>query len=82
MPLARRVGARIKRDRIAKGWTQLDLANALRDRGGPSYSSRVSLWETTKSLPSEDHRLLLADVLDQPAERYFALFQPDDDPPA
>lgn len=77
--LSRRIGPRIKRDREAKDWSQLDLANALSDVGGPRYSSRVSIWENSSSLPSESNRLLLAQVLEQPADRYFALSQPDDE---
>jgi transcriptional regulator with XRE-family HTH domain len=76
--LLQRVGPRIRRDRLAKGWTQQDLVDALAAAGGPRYSTRISLWETRSSLPSEQHRLLLARVLDVPADRYFALSQPDD----
>ena len=79
--LPRRVGFRIKRDREAKGWSQLELANALGDAGGPRYSNRISLWENG-SLPSEPNRLLLAQVLEKPADRYFNWSQPDDEPQA
>lgn len=74
-----RVGARIRRAREAKGWSQLDLANALGALGGPRYSSRISIWETGRSLPSEEHRQLHAVVLDVPVERFFAWSLPDDD---
>jgi len=71
------VGQRIKRDRETKGWSQLQLANALGDVGGPSYSNRISLWENG-SLPSEENRRRLASVLGVPVNRYFDWDQPDD----
>jgi len=77
--LAARVGPRIKRDREARGWSQLKLANAMRDAGGSGYSSQISLWENSRSLPSEPNRLLLAKVLEKPPDRYFTISQPDDE---
>lgn len=78
--LAQRVGRRIRHDREARGWTQLELADALSDAGGPRYSSRISIWESGRSLPSEDHRQLLARVLGVPVDRYFAWSHSDDEP--
>ena len=78
---AERIGARIARDREARDWTQQDLADALAERGGPRYSSRVSVWETGRSMPSEEHRQLLAEVLGVLVGRYFAWHIPEDDEP-
>jgi transcriptional regulator with XRE-family HTH domain len=75
---SQRIGARIRRAREAKGWSQLDLANAVAERGGPRYSSRISIWETGRSLPSEEHRRILADALDVPIEHFYAWSADDD----
>ena len=75
---AERIGARITRARQARDWTQLDLANALDRRGGPRYSSRISVWETGRSMPTTEHRQLLAEVLEVPVERFFAWWLPED----
>lgn len=74
-----RVGPRILLDRSAKKMTQLDLANRLSELNGKlQYSSQISVWENDRYLPTEEHRLLLARALGKPADRYFALSQPDD----
>jgi transcriptional regulator with XRE-family HTH domain len=63
-----RVGARIRRARERRGWTQLQLANAM---AGEHYSSQVSAWETGRRMPSLRNLELLAAALELPTEAFF-----------
>lgn len=64
----RRVGVRIRHAREAKGWTQLQLADAL---PGQRYSSQISVWETGRAMPNLRNLEALATALDVPVEAFF-----------
>lgn len=73
--LRRRVGAAIRRAREARGWSQLQLARAMRDAARQSglplaaaphaLRSMISQWETGRRLPSRLNLALLHAVLGQ-----------------
>lgn len=63
-----RVGARIRRARKARGWTQLDLAHAM---GGHTHPSQISVWERGRSMPSLHNLEALAVALDVRVEAFF-----------
>jgi ribosome-binding protein aMBF1 (putative translation factor) len=65
----KRVGLRIRRERQARGWTQLQLANAM---VGEHYSSQISVWERGRAMPSIANLETLADALGVPVETFFS----------
>jgi len=54
----------------------MELANAMAEQ---QYPSRISLWETGRSLPSESNRVELATVLGVSTETFFAWSLPEDE---
>lgn len=62
----RRVGARIRRAREAKGWTQTQLAQTM-----GVADAQVSRWETGRYLPVVPTLEQLAEVLEVPTEAFF-----------
>lgn len=57
-PLNKKMGQRIREARIASGFSQEDLGDALK-----LTRSSISLWEKGRSVPEEDNMKTLADVL-------------------
>jgi transcriptional regulator with XRE-family HTH domain len=74
--VTRRVGINIARARLAKGWTQMQLARALDDW---TDSVTVSRWECGRHRPVERTLNRLAEVLEVDVDWFYAVNEPEDE---